>query len=511
MKLKEFPITPFTHFNNFNKNNFLVVHHSLVEKSELFDFTILGAVERLGDFFIFAYKQVSDITKIIAGEMLAEGLVNQRFVPILTSNTFDLILSVISLWRNNAVPVPLNIHLLKNDLEEQINFLKVESIICETNFANDFPSLKKFSFSNIPLTNSILSTGFQTSDTAVLLFTSGTSGKSKAVPLSYDNLSAAFNAGNSVFNYSENDSWYLNLPLYHIGGFSILARAILAGSSIILPESNELETLNNNLEIVKPTLVSLVPTQLKRICETGIRPNIELRAALIGGGFSDETILTQAANLGWKIYKVYGSTETSAFVTALTPEEIFQKPKPIGKPLKNVEIKIFNEQRNILPSNEVGEIGIKAPSIFSSYLKNETDSDAAFYNQFYLTGDFGFFDSDGYLYLENRRTDLIVSGGENIPTIEIEQAISLFPNIDEVCVFGLPDKEWGEIVAVVYSSKDGSRLDSSALKIFLKERLAAFKVPKKYFQLDSLPRSAIGKIKRSELKKLFSGSTSTHT
>ena len=285
-------------------------------------------------------------------------------------------------------------------------------------------------------------------------------------------------------------------------------RAILAGSSIILPESNELETLKNNLEVVRPTLVSLVPTQIKRICETGIRPNIELRAALIGGGFSDEMILMQAVNLGWNIYKVYGSTETSAFVTVLTPDDIFQKPKSIGKPLKNVEIKIFDEQRNILQANEVGEIGIKAPSIFSSYLNNKTDSDVVFYNQFYLTGDFGFFDTEGYLYIENRRTDMIVSGGENISSIEIEQAILQFSNIDEVCVFGLSDGEWGEIVAVVVSSKDKSEIDFSELRIFLKEKLSSFKLPKKYFQLAELPKSAIGKIKRSEVKKMF---TSSHT
>ncbi len=291
-----------------------------------------------------------------------------------------------------------------------------------------------------------------------------------------------------------------------MGGFSILVRAILAGSSIILPEFNELNSLKSNLDIVKPTLVSLVPTQLKRICENGIQPNKELRAALIGGGFSDETILTLAENLGWKIYKVYGSTETSAFITVLTPKEIFQKPKSIGKPLKNVEIKIFDEQKNMLPANEVGEIGIKAESIFSGYFSNSEATSDAFYSGYYLTGDFGFFDEDGYLILENRRTNLIVSGGENINPIEIENAILHFPNVDEVCVLGLADREWGEIVASVFSSKDGSRIASSELEIFLKEKLAAFKLPKKYFQLDSLPKSAIGKIKRAEVKKLFTQS-----
>lgn len=511
MTLKEFSATPFTHLKDFNENVFLVVHRSWVDKSQFGSISAFKNVKQSSDFFSFSYKHISDVTKVIAAEMCAKGIVDQKLVPILSTNPLDIILTTISLWRNNAVLVPLNIHLLKNELEEQINFLKVDNIICESNLANDYFLLKRFIFSNSSLNDKKSSSDFSSSNMAVLLFTSGTSDKPKAVPLSYDNLFAAFKAGNSIFNYSENDSWYLNLPLYHIGGFSILMRAILAGSSIILTESNELDSLKSNLEIVKPTLVSLVPTQLKRICENGIRPNKELRAVLIGGGFSDEMILTQAANLGWKIYKVYGSTETSAFVTALITDAIFQKPKSIGKPLKNVEIKIFDEKRNKLTAFGKGEIGVKAVSVFDKYLNDDDDTNSVFHEGYYLTGDYGFFDPDGYLYLDIKRTDLIVSGGENISPVEIENAILQFSNVDEVCVLGLQDKEWGEIVAVVFSSKDGSQLDSSELKIFLKAKLAAFKVPKKYFQLESLPKSAIGKIKRSELKKQFSGSTSTHT
>lgn len=510
MKFEEVSTSRFINFNTFGENKFLVVHHSLVEKSELIKSDSSNGFNQSNGFFTVTYAQIINFVKKISEEMSNEGIKANELIPILFHNPFDLILSTLSLWSLGAIPVPLNIHLLKEDLISEINFLKAKHIICEIKFANYFPFIKRFSISNTPSESQSID-NLLSSNIAVMLFTSGTSGKSKAVPLSYDNLFGAFQAGDSIFHYSKNDSWYLNLPLYHIGGFSILVRAILAGSSIILPESNELETLKNNLKIVKPTLVSLVPTQLKRICENGIHPNKELRAALIGGGFSDETILKQSVNLGWNIYKVYGSTETSAFVTALTPEEIFQKPKSIGKPLMNVEIKIFDELRNILHANEVGEIGIKAPSIFRNYLDNKTDSDAAFFNRYYLTGDYGFYDTDGFLYLENRRTDLIVSGGENVSPIEIEQVISLFPNVDEVCVFGLPDKEWGEMVTAVIISKDKSEIIFSELRVFLKEKLSSFKVPKKYFQLDSLPKSAIGKIKRSELKKLFSGSTSTHT
>jgi len=503
--------TPFAQFENLSNNKFLVVHHTLVEKSEMLDLSLLHRVDRTGDFFSFTYEQVSEATKVIASKMLSAGLTNQKLVPILMTNSFDLILSVISLWRTGAVPVPLNVHLLKNELENKINFLNAECTICENNFADYFPTIKKFVTSNTFSGNKLFPNDFKDSDTAVLLFTSGTSGKPKAVPLSYNNLSAAFKTGDSIFKFSKKDSWYLNLPLYHIGGFSILVRAILAGSKVILPESNEFTTLKRNLKILKPTLISLVPTQLKRICEDPTQPNKELRAALIGGGFAADAMLSTASNLGWKIYKVYGSTETSAFITILTPGDFVCKPKSIGKPLNQVEIQIFDARKNVLHQNEIGEIGVKAFSVFKEYFSNTADTSSAFYNGFYLTGDFGYYDTDGYLYLENRRTDLIVSGGENLSPIEIEKVLLQFQNVDEACVFGIPDNKWGEIVVAAVVTKDKRKIDLSALKIFLKRHLPAFKIPKKYFQVEELPKSAIGKIKRSEVKKQFIIFASSHT
>ncbi|MDP3149696.1 MAG: o-succinylbenzoate--CoA ligase [Ignavibacteria bacterium] len=503
MKFGELSGTPFSYFDTFSERAFLIVHHSLVENSEFFPKNLLYKINPSNGFISFTYNEISNVVESMTQKMNAEeGKVNQP-IPIILSNPFDLILSVLSIWRLNAIPVPLNIRLLNDELLNQIKFLSVDEIICETKNAEDFSSLKRFPFTNSFLTSKSLTTNLVFDNTAVLLFTSGTSGKPKAVPLSFGNLFAAFVTGNTLFNYSKTDSWYLNLPLYHIGGFSILTRAIYTGSSIILPESNELNVFENNLERVKPTLCSLVPTQLKRICENGIEPNNELRAVLIGGGFSNETILMNAAKLGWKIYKVYGSTETSAFVTALKPEEVNAKPNSVGKPLQNVEIKILDDGRNDTPVNTSGEIAVRTESLFCGYLNDAEATSDAFYNGYYLTGDFGFFDADGYLFLEDRRTDLIVSGGENISPNEIENVISQFPNIDEVCVFGLPDKKWGECVAVVVTSKDGNEIITSKLKIYLREKLPSFKVPKTFFQTKELPKSAIGKIKRAEVKKFF--------
>ena len=503
MKLEEFSASPFTDYEHIRSNNFLVVHKSLVELSEFVEGSTLDEVEVLNDFYSLTYGQVNRLTNSISDEMIVQGVRQQHFLPILMKNPFDIILSVISGWRCGTIPVPLNYQLLTNELKDQLSFLNAERIVCEKCLSNNFPDFKKIIFpKSLSMKNSVRS-DFISANTAVVLFTSGTAGKPKAVPLSFNNLQSAFYSGNSVFNYSEKDSWYLNLPLYHIGGFSLLIRAILAGSSLILPESNELDSLKKNLMIVKPTFVSLVPTQLKRICESKIHPNVELRAVLVGGGFADDDMLLTAMRLGWKIFKVYGSTETSAFISTLTPEEFAIRKNSVGKPLPKVDIRIFDSNKKALHQNEVGEIGVKSDSVFQKYLNNEADSIATFNKGYYLTGDFGFLDSEGFLYVENRRTDLIVSGGENISPFEIEKVILEFHNVDEVCVFGLPDKEWGEIVAATVISKNKKELDFSELMIFLKEKLPSFKLPKKYFQTDLLPKSAIGKIKRAEVKSIF--------
>jgi len=505
MTTGEFSFSLSTLFETFRENNFLIVHSSLVDTSELVDAKSIVNTERKGDFIIFLFEQISEIVKSISAKMVDDEICQEQLIPIITENSFDLILSVIGLWKIGAIPVPLNTQLQKKELLSQINFLKAQQLVCQKKYRSGFSGIKLFSFNASTSVNQKCRNDFSASDKAVVLFTSGTSGNPKAVELSFENLIAAFNSGNSVFHYSENNRWYLNLPLYHIGGFSILCRALFAGSSIVLTVSNELDSLKFNLPLVKPTIISLVPTQLKRICERKILPNKELRAALIGGGFSDDTILLTAAQLGWNIYKVYGSTETSAFATALQPEDNPLKINSAGKALENIEVKIFDENKTALPANETGEIAIKAASVFGGYLFNQEATNSVFYNDYYLTGDFGFLDSDGYLYLQNRRTDLIVSGGENISPVEIEQAISPFENIDEVCVIGVPDAEWGEIVVAIVSSKDEKEIDLSKLFFYLKDHLSSFKVPKKIIQVKTFPKTAIGKINRAEVKKMFYG------
>jgi acyl-CoA synthetase (AMP-forming)/AMP-acid ligase II len=159
----------------------------------------------------------------------------------------------------------------------------------------------------------------------------------------------------------------------------------------------------------------------------------------------------------------------------------------------------MDENGNCLKENQPGEIVISAQSVMKGYWKNPDETGKKLKFSMYYSGDLGYLDNEGYLFILSRRTDLIISGGENINPLEVEEAILKYPGTKEVCVFPLKDKKWGQIAAAAVISSDKD-LDSEKLKLFLREKLSPFKIPKKIFPTDELPRTSLGKIKREELR-----------
>jgi O-succinylbenzoic acid--CoA ligase len=209
---------------------------------------------------------------------------------------------------------------------------------------------------------------------------------------------------------------------------------------------------------------------------------------------------------GWNITKVYGSTETSSFVSSISGEEIYDKPKSVGSVVKPNQIIIVNENRFQIPWGEVGEIAVSSPAVMKGYYNDVDETEKKIKDGFYFTGDMGFVDADNYLFVEARRTDLIVTGGENVNPNEVEKRLIEHPEIVDAAVFPLKDDDWGEIVTAAIVIKDEkSSIELDDLQKFLKDDLAGFKIPKKLFVEKELPRNELEKMLRSKLIEKYEG------
>ncbi|MEO8399225.1 MAG: o-succinylbenzoate--CoA ligase [Ignavibacteriaceae bacterium] len=454
-----------------------------------------------------SYKELIDKVKSVSAYFLNEGIKANDKAAILSENNTEFIITILSLWNIGAVPIPLNIKLSKKELRDQINFSKCKKLI-------SIKQAKKIKFQNLQTINFLSSFNKITSNfplknknnlnnTAVIIFTSGSSGNPKGVMLSFGNLDHSAVNCNEILNQVKTDRWLASLPFYHIGGFSIIVRALLFGASIIIPNSLKTKDLASSLKKDKPTSASFVSTQLKRLIEKNINPNKELKNILLGGGFVGDDLLNNAIKKGWKIIKVYGSTETASLVTALPFDKIKNKISSSGKPLNKNEIKIIGEKSRNLSKGKSGEILIKSLSVMKCYLNNKKETNRKLINGYYHSGDIGYLDEDGYLFVESRRNDLIISGGENINPYEVENEILKNKSVEEVSIVGLNDVEWGQIAAAAIVIKIGKKINEKNLKESLKKNLAAYKIPKKIIFVDGLPKSTLGKIQKEKLKKLF--------
>lgn len=431
--------------------------------------------------------------------LIKNSIKENDHVGILFSHRYEFYILINSIWLIGAIPIPLN---TKNNIDEinyQIHKADIDFIIVDDNFSNMIFLKPKIIFSKnefeegnfnndkLPYNYPI----FNLNKTALILFTSGSTSKPKAVVHSFINLFNHVSSVEKEFKLSLDDKWLASLPLYHIGGFMILIRAMLTGSSVIFPKSLKHEDIKESLNN-SPTFSSFVSTTMKRFLEENYTLPKTLRYIFLGGGPIENDLAIRCMSKNYPIVKVYGSTETCSMITSLIPTE--KNYDSVGKPIDASTIIKINkyEEKNF------GEILVKSNSLFTEYYNDEKYTSEKIINGFYKTGDIGFMDENGYLFILNRREDIIISGGENVSRIEVENALSQIPQIKDVYVFGLQDETWGQIVTAAIV---GDNISQDEIKSKLREKLAVYKIPKKYFFIDKLPKNELGKVIKNELLK----------
>jgi len=450
------------------------------------------------------FSELSEIVCKTAQYYFENGILPKSNVAIIGNNSIEYVITIYALWKLAAIPVPINTRLKESEINSIFKSSQCSNIIVDKLFANclpNFPSIE-MAYKNDGVAYKI-NNNTNDNDTAVIIHTSGSSDVPKGVVTTNDNLYQSFLVLSQTFNFSNDDVFLASLPFYHIGGFSIISRALLSGGVLVIPKSLKQNDIVHSMKVHNASVVSLVPTMLKRFMDAEIKPNKNLRCLFLGGGASSNDLIYSALNNNWAIVKVYGSSETTAMVTACWGAELKKTPNSAGKPFSGITIKILNNFFNEVESGSVGEIAVKSKTIAKGYLNLTELWNKKKHNEFYLTGDYGYLDKDGKLFVVARRTDLIVSGGENIDPREIESILNTHPKIIETFVFPIEDCEWGEIPVAIIVPTKAKCLSNENVIDFLKPKIASYKLPRKIIFTNKIPRTELGKINISEVKELF--------
>jgi o-succinylbenzoate---CoA ligase len=316
-----------------------------------------------------------------------------------------------------------------------------------------------------------LRAGFEPDAIHTAISTSGTSGAPKVVELTYANHLASALASADGLGVEPGDRWLCPLPLHHVGGLNVLIRSAINQTTVVLHERFDAERVRATLEAGEVTLASLVPTMLARLRAAGLREAPGVRAIALGGGPMPHELLEWAGETGIPVVPVYGMTETCSQVVAGSP----------GRALAGVRLEIADD----------GEILVRGPMVAPSAIASDG---------WLHTGDLGRLDEDGRLQVLGRLKELIVTGGENVAPLEVEQALLAHRAVTDAGVAGLEDPEWGEAVTAFVVL--GEPAEADELRAWCRERLEPHKVPKTIHAVDRLPRNAGGKLLRGRLAEL---------
>lgn len=350
--------------------------------------------------------------------------------------------------------------------------------------------------------NQVASTNVDAEKIAAIVYTSGTTGRPKGAVLSRAAFVASARASEANLGWRTNDRWLVCMPLAHVGGLSILTRCFAARKPIILEPRFDPEAVLRAIRREHATQMSVVPTMLDALIDADQEGDLKrLRFVLVGGAAASPLLLERAADRGLLAITTYGLTEGCSQVTCQPLRAPGTMEPGSGKTLPGVELRIAREQGGLALVNEVGFIQIRGPIVMRGYwsgpekpLTMPRSEDGWF-----VTGDLGALDESGRLFVHARRTDLIVTGGENVYPAEVEQAFERCPGIVGTVVFAVPDERWGQVVAIaIVVSTNGSSAEEIALAAIadVSKRLSSHKRPRRFAILPSLARNATGKVDR---------------
>ncbi|WP_409302311.1 o-succinylbenzoate--CoA ligase [Peribacillus sp. SCS-155] len=460
----------------------------------------------------YTFKQLDSMAERYAKKLDGRGIEKGDTCGVLVRNHIDSIAILHGLFYLGVRVVFLNNRLTAHEMAWQLEDSNAKWLVTEEFFKEKLESINSDNRNLGSMTKESIETypeaektailkEFNLSDPATIMYTSGTSGTPKGVIQTFGNHWWSAMGSSLNLGLHDNDCWYCAVPIFHISGLSILMRSVIYGMKVILAERFEEEEANRAIKEKGVTIISVVSAMLNRMLlqlEDSAYPDT-FRCMLLGGGPAPIHLLEECKRLGIPIFQTYGMTETSSQIVTLPPEDSLRKIGSAGKPLFPSQLRIEIDGREAMP-NEAGEIAVSGPNVTGGYLNRPEATIKSIREGWLYTGDIGYLDDEGFLFVLDRRSDLIISGGENVYPAEIESVISHHPAIFEAGITSQKDERWGEVPVAFVVLHEGEKLTEQELIAYCKERLAPYKIPKRVIFSEALPRNSSNKLLRRELK-----------
>jgi long-chain acyl-CoA synthetase len=479
------------------------------------------------------FGYLDEVTNRLAGGLTSAGVTVGDRVALLAKNNPACFELMFAAAKCNAVFVPINWRLTASEVATIVRDSQAKVLVVESEFvpclsdissqeshvgtivvlgrSNEYPSYEEWVQEFEPIDTGLQA---QPEDVCLQLYTSGTTGTPKGAQLTNESLLGHMASSATLWGY---DSESVNLvvsPLFHVGGTGTALLSILNGATTVLLREVNVEEIKRVFSAHRVTNTLLVPAIIQLLIDD---PDIKavdwstLRTLMYGASPISETLLRKAMNImDCDFVQLYGITETSGCVSCLSPvdHDPVERPELLrscGKPLPWVEVKIVDpDSLQTLPAHEAGEIWARSTQNMLGYWNQSEATDAAITaDGWFRTGDAGYFDDEGFLYLHDRIKDMIVSGAENIYPAEVENALMGYPGIADVGVIGVPDERWGETPKAVVVLVEGSPATADDIIAYCRTQMAGFKCPTSVDFVAALPRNPSGKILKRELREPY--------
>ncbi len=480
---------------------------------------------------VYKYRSLNETINRYANLFLEKYRIQKgKHVGILLNNSPEYIILSLAVIKTGATIIPINRFLTAREIKFIVDESDMAYLISSSDFKESFQVLSSCEKLNKILSADITATGekidsiptdvncyssenlnlkISENDPAIIIFTSGTTGYPKGAMLSHKNLISNVLSCTEAIKVTHKDNLLLALPMFHSFTFTVCILMPLAkGAAIIgLPSIKPFSLVLKSILLNRITIFICIPKVYDIISEKRIpfflKPFIKIRLCISGSApLSAKTLERFKKNIRLPLLEGYGLSETSP-VVSVNPIFGEQKPGSVGLPVKGVKVKIFDDNQNEVQLGESGEIAVKGDNVMLGYYKKPQETSETIKNGWLLTGDIGKLDEDGYIYILDRKKDMILMQGMNIYPREIEEVILSHHCVEEAAVVGIKEENHGEIPIAFIVVKEGFKVTNRELAKFCKERLASYKCPRKYMFLDKLPRSSVGKILKKDLMDIL--------